>query len=106
MHYACVLKETNNVLDRKMDCKEKQSGWVKAFGIMFAVLTAFSFFGVSFYLSKTQLVKELNKDENKFGEWEIIHKAILLKTGIQVDLKLFYFIDLHPAPWLMRIRFT
>ena len=57
-----------------MDCKEKQRGWVKAFGVTFAVLTTFSFFGVSFYLSKTQMVEELNKDENKFGEWETIQK--------------------------------
>ena len=72
-----------------MSCKEKQRGWVKAFGVIFSVLTVFSFFGVSFYLSKTQMVEKLNKDVNKFGEWEIIQKAILLKTGIQVDLKLF-----------------
>ena len=68
-----------------MDCKEKQRGWVKAFGVIFAVLTTFSFFGVSFYLSKTQMVEELNKDENKFGEWETIQKTILVKNGIQVD---------------------
>ena len=56
-----------------MGCKEKQSGWVKAFGVAFVILTTFSFFGVSFYLSKKQKVEELNKDKNKFGEWENIH---------------------------------
>ena len=76
-----------------MSCEEKQRGWVKAFGVIFSVLTAFSFFGVSFYLSKTQMVEELNKDKNKFGEWENIQKAFLVKTGIQVDLKLFKFIN-------------
>ena len=72
-----------------MGCKEKQSGWVKAFGVIFAVLTTFSFFGVSFYLSKTQMVEETNKDKSKFGEWGIIQKAIRLKTGIKIYVKLF-----------------
>ena len=51
-----------------MSCEEKQRGWVKAFGVIFSVLTGFSFFGVSFYLSKTQMVEELNEDENSLGE--------------------------------------
>ena len=51
-----------------MSCKEKQKGWVKAFGVIFSVLTAFSFFGVSFYLSRTQMVKELKEDKNSSGE--------------------------------------
>ena len=44
---------------------------VKAFGVIFAVLTAFSFFGVLFYLSKVEMLEELNEDENIFGEWKI-----------------------------------
>ena len=77
-----------------MSCEEKQRGWVKAFGVIFSVLTGFSFFGVSFFLSKTQMVEELNEDENTLGEQENIQEAILLKTGIQVDLKLFQFVGL------------
>ena len=52
-------------------CKEKQRSWVKAFGVIFAVLTSFSFFGVLFYLSKMEMLEELNEDENIFGEWKI-----------------------------------
>ena len=36
--------------------------------MIFAVLTAFSFFGVLFYLSKMEMLEELNEDENIFGE--------------------------------------
>ena len=74
-----------------MSCKEKKSGWVKAFSIIFVVLTAFSFFGVSFYLSRAQIVEELNEDKNGLGEQKNIQKA---RTGILVDLKLFLFVDL------------
>ena len=39
--------------------------------MIFAVLTAFSFFGVLFYLSKMEMLEELNEGENIFGEWKI-----------------------------------
>ena len=51
-----------------MSCKEKQRAWIKVVGVIFAVLTIFSFFGVSFYLSRTQMVKELNENKNSSGE--------------------------------------
>jgi hypothetical protein len=51
-----------------MGCNETHRGWVKAFGVIFAVLTAFSFFGVLFYLSNLQMLEELSEDKNMFGE--------------------------------------
>ena len=61
-----------------MGCNETHRGWVKAFGVIFAVLTAFSFFGVLFYLSNLQMLEELSEDKNMFGEWKIQKATTLL----------------------------
>ena len=51
-----------------MGCNERHIGWVKAFGLIFAVLTAFGFFGILFYFGKLTKLVDHPKDEKILGK--------------------------------------
>ena len=51
-----------------MGCKERHRRWVKVFGLIFAVLVAFGFFGVLFYFNEMRLKEERGTGENITGE--------------------------------------
>ena len=52
-----------------MSCNEKHKGWVKAFGVIFAVFIAFGFFAIMIYISRTQSFEESDEENNTtFGK--------------------------------------